>query len=111
MGKSYLLLLAAIVCEVVGTSALKASDGFTRLLPTLLVAVWYVLAFWLLSLALRTLSVGVSYAIWSGAGTALVTVVGWLLYGQRLDAWALAGVACIICGVLMLTLLSRSSAG
>ena len=108
--KRYAFLLGAIACEVVATSALKASDGMTRLPAVALVVAGYALSFWLLSLALRSMAVGVAYAIWSGVGMTLVALVGWLLYGQRLDAWALAGMGCIVAGVLMLTLLSRSGA-
>ncbi|HMN21047.1 MAG TPA: SMR family transporter [Ottowia sp.] len=105
----WLLLTGAIVCEVVATSALKASDGFTRLAPSLLVASGYSLAFWLLALTLRSIPVGVAYAIWSGLGTVLIALAGWWLYGQRLDAAAVAGMALIVAGVLVLNLLSKSS--
>lgn len=105
----WLLLTGAIVCEVVATSALKASDGFTRLAPSLLVASGYGLAFWLLALTLRSIPVGVAYAIWSGLGTVLIALAGWWLYGQRLDAAAVAGMALIVAGVLVLNLLSKSS--
>lgn len=108
--KPWLLLAGAIVCEVVATSALKASDGFTRLGPSLLVAGGYGLAFWLLALTLRSIPVGVAYAIWSGLGTVLIALAGWWLYGQRLDAAALAGMTLIVAGVLVMNLLSQSSA-
>ena len=100
----------AIVAEVIATSALKASESLTRPLPTLLVVVGYGLAFWLLSLTLRSIPVGVAYAIWSGLGTVLIAVVGWLAFGQRLDAWAVTGMALILAGVLVMNLLSKSSA-
>jgi small multidrug resistance pump len=106
----WLLLTGAIVAEVVATSALKASEGFTRLAPSLLVACGYGLAFWLLSLTLRSIPVGVAYAIWSGLGTVLIALAGWWLYGQRLDAAAVAGMALIVAGVLVMNLLSKSSA-
>lgn len=108
--KSHLFLLGAILSEVVATSALKASDNFTRPGPTAIVVAGYVLAFWLLSFTLRTMPVGLAYAIWSGLGMVLIAVAGWLLYGQRLDAWAWLGLALIIAGVLVLQLLSKSSA-
>ena len=108
MNKNFLFLTGAIASEVVATSALKASDGMTRLPAAAVVVVGYALSFWLLSLALRSIPVGVAYAIWSGVGMTLVALVGWLLYGQRLDTWALAGMGCIVAGVVMLTLLSRS---
>lgn len=106
----YLILTAAVAAEVVATSALKASEGFTRLGPSALVVAGYGAAFWLLSLTLRTIPVGVAYAIWSGMGTALVVAIAWVLYGQKLDAWGFLGVALIVAGVLVLNLLSKSSA-
>lgn len=105
--KTYLLLLAAIVAEVVATSALKASESFTRPLPSLVVVLGYGIAFTCLSMTLRTLPLGVAYAIWSGVGTALVAVVGWLVYRQQLDLPALLGVALIIAGTLVLNLFSK----
>ena len=106
----WLTLGGAIVAEVVATSALKASEGFTRWWPSVVVVLGYGLAFWLLSLTLRSVPVGVAYAIWSGLGTVLIGVVGWLAFGQRLDAWALLGMALIVAGVLVMNLLSQSSA-
>lgn len=108
--KTWLLLLAAIAAEVTATTALKASQGFTRLLPSLVVVAGYALAFWLLALTLRVLPVGVAYAIWSGLGTALIVLIAWLIYGQTMDAWGLLGLALIVTGVLVLNLLSRSAA-
>ena len=105
----WLTLGAAVVAEVVATSALKASAGFTRLVPTLAVAVGYGLAFWLLSLTLRSIPVGVAYAVWSGIGTVLIALVGWLVFGQRLDAWAVLGMALIVAGVLVMNLVSGTS--
>lgn len=107
--KPWLLLTAAIVSEVVATSALKASDGFTRLVPSLVVVAGYGVAFYLLALTLRHIPVGVAYAIWSGVGTALIALVGWVLFGQRLDATALAGMALIIGGVALMNLSSTPS--
>lgn len=105
----WLTLGAAIVAEVIATSALKASEGFSRLVPSVLVVLGYAAAFYLLSLTLRSIPVGVVYAIWSGIGTVLIAIVGWLLFGQRLDAWALIGMALIIAGVLVMNLLSNTS--
>lgn len=107
---SYLFLAGAILCEVMATSALKASQGFTRPLPSALVLSGYALAFWLLTFVLRSMPVGVAYAIWSGMGMVLIALAGWLLYGQKLDGWALLGLALIIAGVLVLNLLSRTTA-
>ena len=107
---SYLYLTVAIVAEVVATSALKSTEGFTRLTPSLVVAIGYGLAFFCLSLTLRTLPVGIAYAIWSGAGIVLVTAIAWFHYGQRLDLPAMAGLALIIAGVLVINLFSKSVA-
>lgn len=107
---SYLYLAIAIVAEVVATSALKSAEGFTRLAPSALVVVGYAIAFFCLSLTLRTLPVGIAYAIWSGVGIVLVTAIAWFLYGQKLDLPALIGLALIIVGVLVINLLSKSVA-
>jgi small multidrug resistance pump len=106
----WLLLAGAIVSEVIATSALKAADGFTRLWPSVLVIVGYGAAFLLLSLTLRSIPMGVAYAVWSGAGTALIALGGWLFYDQRLDAAALVGLALIVSGVVVMNLFSRSIA-
>lgn len=106
----YLYLALAIVAEVVGTSALKAADGFTRLVPSVLVVLGYGVAFYCLSLALQTIPIGVAYAIWSGAGIALITLIGWLLYRQTLDAPAVLGIALILAGVIVIQVFSRSTA-
>ena len=108
--QTYLLLFFAVVAEVIATSALKASENFTRLIPSILVVAGYGVAFSLLSMTLKTLPLGVAYAVWSGVGTALVAVVGWLLYKQALDLPAILGVALIITGTLVLNLFSKVSA-
>jgi len=97
-------LALAIICEVFATSFLKVSEGFTRPLPSLAVAVGYALAFYCLSMALRTIPVGVAYAIWCGAGIVLITVIAWVVYDQRLDAWSLGAIGLILVGTLMLNL-------
>lgn len=106
----YLYLAVAIVAEVIGTSALKASDGFTKPLPTLLVVAGYGVAFWCLSIVMKTIPVGVAYAIWSGAGVALITLVAWLMFGQKLDLAAMLGIGLIVAGVVVLQLFSKVSA-
>ncbi|MEQ8601389.1 MAG: SMR family transporter [Devosia sp.] len=106
---NYAFLAIAIIAEVIGTSALKASEGFSNLLPSILVVVGYGVAFYCLSMTLRTLPVGIAYAVWSGAGIVLVSLLGWMLYGQKLDLWAMLGIGLIISGVLILNLLSKSS--
>jgi small multidrug resistance pump len=108
--KTHLILLLAILAEVIATSALKASENFTRPIPSLLVVVGYGTAFFLLSITLKTLPIGVAYAIWSGVGTALVAVVGWLYYRQSLDLPAILGLTLIIAGTLILNLFSKVSA-
>jgi small multidrug resistance pump len=104
----YLYLLIAICGEIVGTSALNATRGFTRLQPLIGVVVGYTVAFVFLSLVLRTMPVGVAYAIWSGVGIVLIAVVGCLFFGQRLDLPALIGMGLIIAGVLVVNLLSKT---
>ena len=105
---TFVLLAVAIAFEVLATSALKLTDGFTRLWPSLVTIVGYSLAFYFLSLTLRTLPVGIVYAIWAGVGVVLVALIGWLVFRQPLDAWGILGIALIIAGVLILNLLSRS---
>jgi small multidrug resistance pump len=108
-GMNYAYLFVAILCEVIATSALKAAEGFTRLWPSVVVAVGYGLAFYFLSLTLRTIPVGVAYAVWSGIGIVLIALAGWVLYDQALDAPALVGMALIVAGVLVINLLSRTA--
>ena len=100
----------AIVAEVVATAALKASAGFTRLWPSVLCAVGYALAFYLLSLVMRTLPAGVVYAVWSGLGIVLIAAVGWVMFGQKLDAPALIGMGLIVAGVAVIQLFSKTAA-
>ncbi len=107
---SYLYLAIAIVAEVIGTSALKAAEGFTRLLPSLVVVIGYGTAFYFLSLTLKVIPVGIAYAIWSGVGVALITLIGWVLFKQRLDAPALAGLALIVAGVVVIHFFSGAAA-
>jgi len=110
MNPGYLYLSVAIVAEVIATSALKASNGFTNPLPSTVVLVGYGIAFYFLSLVLRTVPVGVAYAIWSGAGIVLIALVGWLMLKQALDAPAIVGMALIVAGVAVIQLFSRSAA-
>ena len=106
----YVYLAIAIVGEVGGTSALKASESFTKPLPSLLVVAGYGVAFYFLSVCLQSISVGVAYAIWSGLGIVLVTAAAAVVYKQVPDGWALLGMALIVAGVLVLNLLSKSAA-
>lgn len=107
---AYLYLALAIVAEVIGTAALKWSDGFTRLGPSLLTAAGYIVAFYFLSLTLRTVPIGIAYAIWSGVGIVLISTVAWVFQGQKLDAPALAGMGLIVAGVIVIHLFSRAGA-
>ncbi|ALN79188.1 MULTISPECIES: DMT family transporter [Lysobacter] len=110
MNIGYLYLTIAIAAEVVATSALKASEGFTRTVPSLIVGIGYATAFYFLSLVLRTVPVGVAYAIWSGVGIVLIAAIGWLFMKQTLDAGALAGIGLIVAGVAVIQLFSKSAA-
>jgi len=105
---TWIILAVAIAFEVVATSALKETQGFTRLVPSLIAIVGYGLAFYFLSLTLKVLPVGVMYAIWSGAGIVLVAIIGWLLFRQALDVPALIGIALILAGVLIINLFSQT---
>ena len=107
---AYFYLAVAIVSEVIATSALKASQGFSRPLPLLVVLAGYGLAFYCLSLTLRSIPLGVAYAVWSGVGIALITLVGWVLYKQALDIGAIIGIAPIVSGVVVLQLFSKAGA-
>lgn len=106
----YAWLAIAIVAEVVGTSALRAAEGFTRLGPSLLVVAGYVTAFYCLSLTLKTMPVGIIYAVWSGAGIVLITLVAMLLYRQVQDVPAVIGLSLIVAGVVVLNLFSKMQA-
>ena len=101
-------LAIAIVAEVIGTSFLKSSEGFTKLLPSAIVVVTYVIAFYFLGLTLKTLPVGIAYAVWAGTGVALITLVGYLFFGQALDAPAIIGIVLIASGVAVINLFSAS---
>lgn len=105
----WLLLLGAIVAEVIATSALKQVEGFSRPLPLALAVIAYVVAFWLMSLSLRSIPIGIAYAVWSGVGIVAISTIGLIAYGQRLDAAALAGIALILSGVAVIQLFSRST--
>lgn len=107
---AYLYLAIAILAEVVATSLLKLSDGFTRPLPTAAMALGYGVAFYFLSLTLRTVPTGIAYAIWSGLGVVLIATIAWLFQGQKLDLAAMIGMAMIVGGVLVMNLFSSSVA-
>lgn len=107
--KPWLFLAIAIVAEVVATSALKSSEGFTRLAPSVVVVLGYVLAFYFLALTLKFIPIGIAYAIWAGLGIVLISLVSWAVYGQKLDAAALAGMAFIVTGVAIINLFSSTA--
>jgi small multidrug resistance pump len=106
---TYLYLAIAIVSEVVATSFLKLSDGFSKPVPSLVTAAGYAVSFYCLSLALREIPTGIAYAIWSGVGIVLISTVAWLFQGQRLDAAALGGLALIIAGVVVINVFSKAT--
>ena len=103
---NHIFLLTAILFEVVATTALKHTHGFTRLGPSLVTISGYALAFYFLSLPIRTMPVGVVYAIWSGAGITLITGIGWIWFRQALDLPALVGIGLIVAGVLIINFYS-----
>ena len=109
MSPGYIYLTIAIIAEVIATSALKASAEFTKLGPSLIVALGYSVAFYMLSRCLKDIPVGIAYAIWSGLGIVLITLIAWLLYGQKLDAPALLGLGLIIAGVATIQLFSSAT--
>jgi small multidrug resistance pump len=106
---TYLYLAIAIVGEVIATSALKSSAGFSKLLPSVLVIAGYGTAFYFLSLTLRTMPIGIVYALWSGVGVALISVIGWLVFKQSLDLASIVGITLIVIGVVILNVFSKVS--
>lgn len=106
--QQWIYLSIAIVSEVIATSALKASEGFSRFWPSLIVVAGYATAFYFLSLTLKTIPVGVVYAIWSGAGIALIALVARIFLGQTLDLPAIIGMVLIIAGVVVLNVFSKT---
>jgi small multidrug resistance pump len=104
----YLYLVVAIAAELVGTLSLKASEGFTKLVPSLLVVLGYGISFYLFSLVIKSMSVGIAYAVWAGLGILLVTAAGAVLYKQVPDLAAIVGMLLIVAGVLVIHLFSRT---
>ena len=104
---TYLYLAIAILAEVIATSFLKSTEGFSKLWPSVVVILGYATAFYFLSLTLRSMSVGIVYAIWCGVGIVLVALIGWLVLGQRLDLPAILGMALIVAGVAVINLFSQ----
>lgn len=107
---SWLAISIAITAEVVATSALKASQEFTKLLPSLCVVLGYGISFYFMTLSLRTIPVGVMYAIWSGVGIVAISIIGWIVYKQSLDLPAMIGISLIVLGVMVINLFSKTVA-
>ncbi len=105
---TYLYLLIAIIAEVTATSALKASAEFTKPLPSLIVVLGFLTALYFMSLVLRTIPVGVTYAIWSGLGIVLIGLVSFFLYKEIPDTPAILGMALIVCGVVVINVFSKT---
>ena len=108
MPKHYLFLLAAILSEVIGTSALNASQQFTRLVPSAVVIIGYGLSFYFLSHTLKVMPVGIVYAIWSGLGIVFITLIGLVIFGQKVDLAAALGMGLILAGVLVIHIFSKT---
>ncbi|MBA4288895.1 MAG: multidrug DMT transporter [Pseudomonas sp.] len=106
---AYIFLAIAIAAEVVATTSMKALDGFNKPLPLLLVVAGYGIAFWMLSLVVKTIPVGIAYAIWAGMGIVLVSIAAVFLYQQKLDLPAILGMALIVSGVVVIQLFSQST--
>lgn len=102
-------LIIAILSEIVATSFLKASNGFTQLWPSVVAVLGYVVAFYFLALTLKTMPVGVAYALWSGIGIAFITLIAWVLFDQKLDLAALIGIVMIVSGVIVINVFSKSA--
>lgn len=109
MPNAYLYLLLAILTETAATSALQASQQFTRLVPSVIVVIGYALSFYFLALALKSIPVGVAYAIWSGLGIVLIAAIGWAVFGQRVDLPAVLGMGLIIAGIAVIHMFSKSA--
>lgn len=106
---AYIYLFIAIISEVIATSSLKASAGFSKLYPSIAVIVGYIISFLLLSLVLKTLPVGIAYACWAGLGIVFVAILGYFFYDQKLDMFAITGITLIIIGVLIINLFSKTA--
>ncbi len=104
----YLYLAIAVIAEVIGTGALKASEEFSKPLPSVLVVLGYGTAFYFLSLVLKTIPIGIAYAIWAGMGIVLIAIVGVVFFGQKLDFPAIVGMLLIISGVVVMNVFSKS---
>lgn len=108
MPVAYIYLLIAVVAETIATSALQASQQFSRLWPSIVVITGYGAAFFMLSLSLRDIPVGVAYALWSGIGVVLIAGIGWWVFGQKLDLATIVGLALIVAGIVVINLFSQN---
>lgn len=104
----WIFLVVAIIAEVVATIALKSSEGFTKLIPSVIVGIGYIVAFYFLSLTLKSMSVGIAYAIWSGIGTVFIALVAFFFFNQKLDLPAIIGLLLIVSGVIVINVFSNS---
>ena len=104
----WIYLIIAIITEVIATSALKESQGFSKLLPSVIVIIGYSLTFYFMSLTLKEMSIGITYAIWSGMGILLISLIGYFRYNQVLDSAAIFGMSFIVVGVIILRFFSKS---
>ncbi|MBA4336351.1 QacE family quaternary ammonium compound efflux SMR transporter [bacterium] len=107
---AWVILFIAILSEVIASTALKYADGFTKLIPSIVVVIGYTLAFFLLSLTMKVIPMGVGYAVWSGIGIILISISGYILFKQSLDTPALVGIFLILIGVLIINIYSKSTA-
>ncbi|SMY07608.1 DMT family transporter [Flavimaricola marinus] len=105
----YVTLICAVIAETIGTSALYASQQFTKPLPAVLTVIAYAISFYMLSLTLKTLPVGIMYAMWSGLGIALIALIGYIVYGQKLDWPAILGITLILAGIIVINLFSTTA--
>lgn len=110
MRTAYIFLTIAILSEVVATTMLKATDGFTKLVPSVIVTLGYICSFYFLAITLKFMTVGIVYAIWSGVGIVAVSILGYLVYGQKIDLPAAIGMGLIIAGVVVIQLFSQTVA-
>ncbi|MGB7803052.1 DMT family transporter [Buttiauxella sp.] len=108
MLKTYIILAVAIMAETLATTMMKASHGFTKLIPSVIVVLGYSISFYGLSQVVKVMNIGIAYAIWAGMGIFLVSVMSFFIYKQRLDAPALLGLACIAIGIIIIQLFSKS---
>lgn len=106
---AYLYLAIAILAEVIATSALKASNGFSNWLPSVITVIGYLIAIYFLALTMKTIPVGITYALWSGAGIILISLIGWIVFKQTLDTAALIGLGFMITGIIIINVFSNST--